>query len=67
MDLWSLVLVLIAVGVLLGLLNYAAPAIKLDPSILRIINVVVIVAVILWLVSLFLGPFPHIWVGRRNA
>ena len=65
MDLVSLVILLIIVGVLLGLLNYAAPSIKLDPTILKIINVVVIVVVILWLVSLFLGPLPHLWVGRR--
>ena len=42
MDLVSLVVVLIAVGVLLGLLNYVAPSIKLDGTILNIINVVVI-------------------------
>jgi hypothetical protein len=67
MDLLQLVLILIVIGVLLGLLNYAAPAIKLDGNILKIINVVVIVAVILWLVMLFLGPIPHIMIGAHRG
>jgi len=52
MDLISLVVILIAVGVLLWALNtYGAPFI--DAKILRIINIVVVVAVVLWLLKLF--------------
>ena len=64
MDLFQLVLILVLIGVALGVLNYVAPTIMLDAKILRIINVLVVVCVVLWLVFLFLGPFPHIEVGN---
>lgn len=58
MDLISLVLVLIVVGVLLWLCNtYGAPYI--DAKILQIINIVVVVAVILWVLGLF-GLWTHL-------
>lgn len=60
MDLIQLVLILIAVGVLLWLANTKIP---MDPTIKQILNVVVIVAVVLWLLGLFIG-IPHIRVGR---
>lgn len=62
MDLISLVIVLIVIGVLLWLVNTYIP---MDGKIKQIINVVVVVAVVLWLLSLFVGPLPHIFVGRR--
>lgn len=62
MDLISLVIVLIVVGVLLWLVNSIIP---MDQKIKQIINVVVVVAVVLWLLSLFVGPLPNIFVGRR--
>lgn len=62
MDLISLVIVLIVIGVLLWLVNTYIP---MDGKIKQIINAVVIVAVVLWLLSLFVGPLPHIFVGRR--
>lgn len=61
MDLISLVVVLIVVGVLLWLVNTLIP---MDGNIKRIINVVIIVAVVLWILSLFVGGLPHIHVGR---
>lgn len=52
MTLLSLILILVVVGVFLGLLNkYGGDYI--DGKILRIINVVAVVVVILWLLSVF--------------
>jgi len=60
MDLLSLVVILVVVGVLLWALNtYAAQFI--DAKILKIINIVVVVAVVLWVLKIF-GLF-HIASG----
>jgi low temperature requirement protein LtrA len=61
MDLISLVIVLIVIGVLLWLVNSYVP---IDPKISQILNAVVVIAVVLWLLSLFVGPLPSIHVGR---
>jgi len=61
MDLISLVIVLIVVGVLLWLANTYLP---MDQKIKQILNIVVVVAVVLWILSLFIGGLPHIHVGR---
>ena len=53
MDLISLIVVLIIVGVLLYLINNLIP---MDSKIKTIINVVVVVAVCLWLLNLLVGP-----------
>jgi len=50
MSLVSLVVVLIVVGVLLWLVNTYIP---MEATIKRIINIVVIVAVCIWLLSVF--------------
>jgi hypothetical protein len=62
MDLISLVVVLIVVGVLLWLVNSYIP---MDARIKQILNVVVIIAVVLWLLSTFgiLSGLPRINVG----
>lgn len=62
MDLITLVIVLIVVGVLLWLVNTMIP---MDPKIRQILNAVVIIAVVLWLLSLFLpaGSIHTIHVG----
>lgn len=62
MDLVSVVIVLIVVGVLLWLVNSYIPV---DPTIKRIINIVVIVAIILWLLNVFgvLGTMHSVKVG----
>lgn len=62
MSLVSLVVVLIVVGVLLYLLNTYIP---MDGKIKKIINIVVIVAVVLWLLQAFglLGSIEAIRIG----
>ena len=60
MDLITLVVTLIVIGVLLWLINTMIP---MDAKIKQIINAVVVIAVVLWIVSLFTG-LPNIRVGR---
>lgn len=57
MPLINVVLVLIAIGVLLWLANTYIP---MDPKIKQILNVVIIVAVVLWLLAIVLGGFGSI-------
>ena len=57
MSLISLVLVLIIVGVLLYLINNYIP---MDGKIKKIINIVVVVAVIIWVLGLFVGGWGQI-------
>ena len=52
MSLISLVITLIVVGVLLWLVNTYMP---MDAKIKNILNVVVVIAVVLWLLYAFLG------------
>ena len=54
MSLISLVIVLVVVGVLLGLVNTFIP---MEARIKSILNAVVIIAVVLWLLSVFLGGY----------
>jgi hypothetical protein len=63
MDLISVVIVLIVVGVLLWLVNNFIP---MEARIKQILNIVVIIAVILWLLSAFgiLTGLPKIYVGN---
>jgi len=56
MSLVSLVVILIVVGVLLWLVNTYIP---MEATIKRIINIVVIMAVCIWLLSVF-GILPDI-------
>lgn len=56
MDLIQLLIVLIVVGVLLWVVNTIIP---MEPTIKKIINVVVIVFVVLWLLSMLLGTGWH--------
>ncbi len=60
MDLISLIIILVAVGVALYLINM----IPMDGNIKRIIQVVAIVAVVFWLLSLFIGHIPNPHIGR---
>jgi hypothetical protein len=66
MDLISLVIVLIIVGVALWLVNAMIP---MDAKIKTIINVVVIIAVLLWLLNVFtgygVGHVPNPRIGPR--
>ena len=64
MSLISLVVMLLVVGLRLWLVNNYLP---MDPRIKKIINVVVIVAVVLWVIGLFVGGWgalPNIRIGR---
>jgi len=56
MSLISLILTLVAVGVLLWAVNTYIP---MDPKIKNIMNIVIVVAVILWLLQAF-GVLGHI-------
>ena len=63
MSLISLVIVLIVVGVLLWAANTYIP---MDNKIKTIMNIVVVIAVVLWLLSAFgvLGSLEIIHIGR---
>jgi hypothetical protein len=63
MTLISLIVTLVIVGLLLWAINAIIP---MEPTIKRIINVVVIVAVCLWLLSAFglLAGVPNPRIGR---
>jgi uncharacterized protein YhhL (DUF1145 family) len=63
MSLITLVVVLIVVGVLLWLVNAYIP---MDRKIKYILNVVVVIAVVIWLLQVFgvLGSLDTIHIGR---
>jgi hypothetical protein len=63
MPLIQLVLVLIAVGVVLWVINSYIP---MQSTIKKILNVVVIIAVIIWLLSVFglIGNLSTIRIGK---
>jgi len=56
MPLVTVIIALIVVGILLWAVNAYVP---LDPKIKRIINIVVVVAVVIWLLRVF-GVWGHI-------
>lgn len=64
MSLLHLVIILIVIGVLLALVNKFG-AEWIEPTILRIINIVVIVGVVLWVLFLFVGPVPDVRIPRQ--
>ncbi len=63
MPLINLVVVLIVVGVLLWLVNSFIP---MDRKIKQILNIVVVIAVVIWLLQVFglIGSLDNIRVGR---
>jgi hypothetical protein len=65
MPLLNLIVVLIVIGILLWAVNTIFP---MDEKIRKIINVIVTVAVCLWLLTLFtgIGDFGNINVGRHR-
>lgn len=63
MSLVGIVVILLLVGFAMYALRHWVPWIDADFK--RIIYVVVVIAVVLWLISIFFGPFPDIFVGRR--
>ncbi len=62
MPLLNLVIILVAVGVVLWLINNYIP---MDQKIKRILNVVVVIGVILWLLNVFgiIGSLSGLRVG----
>jgi hypothetical protein len=62
-DLITIVIVLIVVGVLLWLINAYIP---MQPTIKSILNAVVIIVVVIWLLQAFgvLGALPNIRIGN---
>jgi hypothetical protein len=63
MPLIHLILILVVVGVILWVINNYIP---MDFKIKRILNVVVVICVIVWLLSVFgvIGPLSGLRVGR---
>jgi hypothetical protein len=61
MGLIQLVVTLCAIGVILWLINTYIP---MEAMMKNIVNAVVIIAVVVWLMLLFVGPLPHINIGR---
>ena len=61
MDLISLAILIIVVGVLLWAANTYLP---MDPKIKQILNIVVVIALVIFILSLFWGYAPHIHVGK---
>jgi hypothetical protein len=57
MSLLALVLTLVVIGVLLGLLNRYGPP-YIDGKFITLINIVVIIAVVIWLLNVF-GVLPY--------
>jgi hypothetical protein len=63
MPLIHLIIILVAVGVILWLINNYIP---MDRRIKSILNIVVVIAVIIWLLSVFgvIGSLSGLRVGR---
>lgn len=61
MDLISLAILIIVVGVLLWAANQYLP---MQPQVKQILNIVVVVALVIFILSLFWGYLPHIRVGK---
>lgn len=60
MDLMQLIIVLVAIGVIMWVINTYVP---MDAKIKQILNIVVPLVVVLWLLFLFVD-IPRIRVGR---
>lgn len=63
MSLLQVLAILLVVGMLLALFNKFRGDL-VDWTVAKIINAVVIIAVVMWLISLFFGPIPDIRIGR---
>lgn len=61
MDLISLIILIVVIGVLLWAVNKWIP---MEANIKQILNIVVVVALVIFILSLFWGYAPHIHVGR---
>ena len=61
MDLLSLIILLVVIGVLMWAVNTYIP---MQESIKKLLNIVVVIVVVLFLLSLFVGYLPHMHVGK---
>ncbi len=61
MDLISLIILLVAVGVALWFINTFIP---MDGNVKKLLNAVVVIVLVLYVLSLFFGGIPNIRVGR---
>lgn len=61
MDLFSLIIVIVVVGLALWAINSFIP---MEPRIKSILNVVVIIVLVVWLLSLFIGYVPNPKIGK---
>lgn len=62
MSLINFIVLLVVIGVLLYLINTFIP---MDAKIKQILNIVVVIALVLWILSLFVGVWPDIQIGRK--
>ena len=61
MSLISLIILIVVVGVLLWAVNAYIP---MDAKVKNILNIVVVIALVLFILNLFSGYFPNIHVGK---
>lgn len=61
MDLISLIIVIVIIGVILYLVNQYIP---MDAKIKQILNIVVVIALVIWLLTVLLGGVPNIRIGK---
>jgi hypothetical protein len=62
MSLINFIVLLVVIGVLLYLINTFIP---MDAKIKQILNIVVVIALVLWILSLFVGVWPDIRIGHK--
>ena len=61
MSLISLIILIVIIGVLLWAVNTYIP---MDAKIKNILNIIVVIALVLFIINLFSGYFPDIRVGK---
>lgn len=61
MDLISLIIVIVVIGVILWAVNQYVP---MDAKIKQILNIVVVIALVIWLLTVLLGGVPNIHIGK---
>lgn len=63
MDLFSLIIILVVIGLALYLINTYIP---MDGKVKSILNAVVIIVLVVWLLSLFIGYVPNPTIGKHR-
>lgn len=62
MDLFTIIFVIVVVGVVLWAINTYVTF--MDPNVKKILNIAVIALLVIWLFLLLVGPLPNIHIGR---